>query len=150
MKEPLQSFQKKITDKPEQETIAWLVKQKFIPEYFLQIKERLKNLRETLNTTTAEVNTAEQKLILAGGTDLIVQKALKVKKADVEHLFDSSHLQEIKFENGQCQIGAAVTVTSFAVSKLMQGFFPDLHKYIKLISSTPIRNMAPASGLLRK
>ncbi len=138
----------KITDKPEQETIAWLVKQNFIPEYFLQINERLKHLRETINTAAAEVNTAEQKLMLAGGTDLIVQKALKVKKADVEHLFDSSHLQEIKFENGQCHIGAAVTVTAFAESKLMQGFFPDLHKYIKLISSTPIRNMATMAGNL--
>ncbi len=138
----------KINDKPEQETIAWLVEQKFIPEYFLQIKDRLKILKETINTVATEVSTAEQKLRLAGGTDLIVQKALKVKKADVEHLFDSSHLQEIKFESGQCHIGAAVTVTAFAESKLMQGFFPDLHKYIKLISSTPIRNMATMAGNL--
>jgi xanthine dehydrogenase small subunit len=63
-------------------------------------------------------------------------------------LFDTSHLQEIKFENGQCNIGAAVTVTAFAESKLIQQFFPDLHKYIKLISSTPIRNMATMAGNL--
>ena len=89
-----------------------------------------------------------QKLMLAGGTDLIVQKALIVKKAEVKHLFDTSHLQEIKYENGQCHIGAAVTVTAFAESKLIQDFFPDLKKYIKLISSTPIRNMATMAGNL--
>lgn len=136
----------RINDKPEEETIAWLVKNNFIPEYFLQIKDRLRSLRETISTEA--VNKHEQKLMIAGGTDLIVQKALKVKKAEVEHLFDSSHLQEIKFENGQCHIGAAVTVTVFAESKLIQGFFPDLKKYIRLISSTPIRNMATMAGNL--
>jgi xanthine dehydrogenase small subunit len=138
----------KINDKPEQETTAWLVEHNFIPEYFLQIKHRLTQLRETINATSTALNPVIQKLILGGGTDLVVQKALTVKKAVVEHLFDTSHLQEIKFENRQCHIGAAVTVTAFAESKLMQDFFPDLDKYIKLISSTPIRNMATMAGNL--
>ena len=138
----------KIKDKPEQETIAWLVEQNFVPAYFLQIKDRLIQLRETINTTSKALNPVIQKLILGGGTDLVVQKALTVKKAAVEHLFDKEHLQEIKFENGQCHIGGAVTLTAFAESKLIQQFFPDLHKYIKLISSTPIRNMATMAGNL--
>lgn len=137
----------KINDKPALGTIAWLVDQKFIPEYFLQLKERLRQLKDSMNTEGV-VNVTEQKLILAGGTDLIVQKALKVQKAEVANLFDAGPLQEIKFENGQCHIGAAVTVTAFAESKLIQGFFPDLKKYIKLISSTPIRNMATMAGNL--
>ncbi len=138
----------KINDKPEQETIAWLVEHNFIPGYFLQIKDQLTQLRETINTASTALNPAIQKLILGGGTDLVVQKALTVKKAAVEHLFDTGHLQEIKFENGQCHIGAAVTLTAFAESKLIQDFFPDLKKYIKLISSTPIRNMATMAGNL--
>lgn len=138
----------KINDKPEQETIAWLVEQKFIPDYFLQIKERMIQLRETISKNGPTVNSASQKLILGGGTDLLVQKALTVKKSAVEHLFDNNELQEIIFENGQCHIGAAVTVTAFAESELMQGFFPDLKRYIKLISSTPIRNMATIAGNL--
>jgi xanthine dehydrogenase small subunit len=138
----------KINDKPEQETIAWLVEQNFIPEYFLQIKDRLTQLRQKINETASTINPVVQKLVLGGGTDLVVQKALTVKKAAVEHLFDTNHLQEIKFENGQCHIGAAVTVTAFAESKLVQQFFPDLQKYIKLISSTPIRNMATMAGNL--
>ena len=138
----------KINDKPEQETIAWLVDHNFIPDYFLQIKDRLTQLREKINETATEVNPVTQKLMLAGGTDLVVQKALTVKKAEVEHLFDTGYLQEIKFENGQCYIGAAVTVTAFSESKLIQGFFPNLQQYIKLISSTPIRNMATMAGNL--
>lgn len=138
----------KVNDKPNQETTAWLVKHNFIPEYFLQIKDRLTQLRETINSTSKALNPVIQKLVLGGGTDLVVQKALTVKKAAVEHLFDTSHLQEIKFENGQCYIGAAVTVTAFAESKLVQQFFPELPAYIKLISSTPIRNMATMAGNL--
>jgi xanthine dehydrogenase small subunit len=138
----------KVNDKPGQDTIAWLVDQNFIPGYFLQIKDRLAQLREKINETASTINPVVQKLILGGGTDLVVQRALTVKKAAVEHLFDKSHLQEIKFENGQFHIGAAVTVTAFAESKLMQQFFPGLHKYIKLISSTPIRNMATMAGNL--
>jgi xanthine dehydrogenase small subunit len=138
----------KINDKPEQETIAWLVEQNFIPAYFLQIKERLTQLREKINEMASTINPVVEKLVLGGGTDLVVQKALTVKKSAVEHLFDTSHLQEIKFKNEQCHIGAAVTVTAFAESKLVQQYFPDLHKYIKLISSTPIRNMATMAGNL--
>ena len=138
----------KINDKPEQETIAWLVEHNFIPGYFLQIKERLTQLREKINETTSTINPVIQKLILGGGTDLVVQKALTVKKTAAQHLFDKTHLQEIKFENGQCHIGGAVTVTAFAESKLMQQFFPRLQQYIKLISSTPIRNMATMAGNL--
>ena len=137
----------KINDKPEEETIVWLVKQNFIPEYFLQIKERLKNLRETI-TASAIKNNEEKTLMLAGGTDLIVQNALKVKQSVVEHLFDTNNLQGIKIENGLVHIGAAVTLTAFAESELIQQIFSDLKKYIKLISSTPIRNMATMAGNL--
>ncbi len=136
----------KVNDKPEQETITWLVEQKFIPEYFLQIKKRLTELRQTLKKPD-EVTLAD-KVMLGGGTDLVVQKALAVKKSDVVHLFDDSALQQIKLENGQCHIGAATTVTAFAESEIIQNFFPDLKKYIKLISSTPIRNMATMAGNL--
>ena len=52
--------------------------------------------------------------MLGGGTDLVVQKALAVKNSDIVHLFDDNSLQQIKFENGNCHIGAATTVTAFA------------------------------------
>jgi len=134
----------KLNDKPKQETVAWLVKQKFIPEYFLKIKDRLKQLNESTGETAT--NTAGQKLMIGGGTDLVVQKALTVKKSALQHLFDAGGLREIKLQDGQCYIGGAVTVTAFAESELIQEIFPDLEQYIKLISSTPIRNMATMAG----
>jgi xanthine dehydrogenase small subunit len=78
----------KMNDKPGKETIAWLVKKKFIPEYFLQIKDRLIQLRET---AAQQANGhSEQGLMIGGGTDLIVQKALTVKRSSVQHLSDNS------------------------------------------------------------
>ncbi len=136
----------KLNDKPTKETMTWLVQQNFVPAYFLEIKDRVKKLQETnLGSLSAP---SDEQLVIGGGTDLVVQKALEVKKATVYNAFDSPGLQEISVINGKCYIGAAVTITSFTESKLLQDIFPDLHKYIKLISSTPIRNMATMGGNL--
>ncbi|HMU08399.1 MAG TPA: FAD binding domain-containing protein [Ferruginibacter sp.] len=133
-----------LNDKPEKETTSWLVKNNFIPEYFVTIKERLLQLRETKEEQPE--NDATQQMIIGGGTDLVVQKALTVKRSATQHVLDAGDLKEIKFENGQCHIGGAVTVTAFAESELIRGIFPNLATYIKLISSTPIRNMATMAG----
>lgn len=138
----------KLADKPEMHTVKWLVEQKFIPDYFLKIEERLQSLQKTTGTATAAGNTPAQKLIVGGGTDLIVQKALRVKRSSVQHLFDTSNLKQIVMQGNQCHVGAAVTVTAFAESDLIQRFFPHLKKHIKLISSTPIRNMGTIAGNL--
>lgn len=131
-------------DKPENETTGWLVKNKFIPEYFITIKERLLQLREA-EAEQPENDTTRQ-VIIGGGTDLVVQKALTVKRSATQHVLNAGDLKEIKVENGQCYIGGAVTVTAFAESELIRGFFPNLAAYIKLVSSTPIRNMATMAG----
>ncbi len=136
----------KVSGKPDQQAIGWLVENNFIPSYFRDIKERLQKIKQTVVPDDGGATT--EKLNIGGGTDLVVQKALTVKRSSPNHLFDTKHLQEIKMENGECHVGAAVTVTAFAESNLVKGFFPDLGKYIKLVSSTPIRNMATMAGNL--
>lgn len=138
----------KMESKPEQDSIAWLVENNFLPVYFLQVRERVQQLRENLSGTAIPADAAQDKMMVGGGTDLVVQKSLAVKKATVHHLFDASFLRGISLENGQCHVGASVTVTEFAESTIIRGFFPDLAKWIKLISSTPIRNMATMAGNL--
>ena len=137
----------KMSDKPVQGTIDWLVSHDFIPAYFSGIKERLLQLRESISKTISP-GILSEKIMIGGGTDLIVQKPHAVKKTSVEHLFDTGDLKGISLEDGHCHVGASVTVTEFAESKLINGFFPDLARYIKLISSTPIRNMATMAGNL--
>lgn len=138
----------KMEKKPQVNSIEWLVKNGFIPGYFTEIRGRLKQLRETISAFAAKENLSEPGVMIGGGTDLVVQRALAVKRSSVQHLFDTGHLNDIRVENNRCHIGGAVTVTAFAESELIQSFFPGLKKYIKLISSTPIRNMATMAGNL--
>lgn len=138
----------KMEKKPQANSIEWLVKNGFIPGYFTEIRGRLKQLRETISAFAAKENLSEPGVMIGGGTDLVVQRALAVKRSSVQHLFDAGHLNDIRVENNRCHIGGAVTVTAFAESELIKRFFPGLKKYIKLISSTPIRNMATMAGNL--
>ena len=134
-----------LAEKPKSNTTEWLIKNNFIPGYFISIKQRLLQLRNETGNHTFKINDS---LIIGGGTDLIVQKHSQVKKAAINNFFDNSDLRQITLENDKCVIGASVTVTEFAESSIIQNIFPDLGKYIKLISSTPIRNMATMAGNL--
>ncbi len=136
----------KVAEKPTDKTTEWLVENGFIPDYFLNIEQRLKELREQL--TPKEESPFNGEIILGGGTDLLVQKHYAVKKATTVHLFDDKNLKNISLQEGEVHIGASVTVTAFAESTLIKGLFPDLAKHVKLVSSTPIRNMATLAGNL--
>ena len=135
----------KLGEKPKFNTTEWLIKNSFIPGYFTDIKERLAQLRAEGDEHAPQKNGS---LIIAGGTDLVVQQHREVKKGSINNFFDRISLKGITLENDKCVIGASVTVTEFAESPIVQNIFPDLEKYIKLISSTPIRNMATMAGNL--
>ncbi len=135
-----------IAEKPTEKTTEWLVENGFIPDYFLNIEERLKDLRQQL--IPKETVALNGETILGGGTDLLVQKHHAVKKATTIHLFDDKRLKNISLQDGKIHIGASVTVTAFVESPIIQGLFPNLAKHVKLVSSTPIRNMATLAGNL--
>jgi xanthine dehydrogenase small subunit len=122
-----------------------LIKNNFIPAYFLNIKERLFQLQNEREDHAPKENGS---LIIGGGTDLVVQKHSQVKRSVIDNFFDNNSLKGITAEGDKIMIGASVTVTEFAESPIIQNIFPELEKYIKLISSTPIRNMATMAGNL--
>ena len=134
-----------LIDRPKTNTEEWLVKNRFIPAYFIDIKRRLLELKTEIVDHSPKTNGS---LIIGGGTDLIVQKHGEVKKASIKNFFDNRDLKEITLESNKCAIGGSVTATEFSASPIIQNIFPDLKKYIKLISSTPIRNMATMAGNL--
>lgn len=135
----------KLAERPDNTTTDWLVENNFIPRYLINIKERLVKLKNDQGNHRPQVEGA---LIMGGGTDLIVQKHSAIKRSAANYLFDAVDLKDISFEGDKCRIGASVTVTEFAESPIIQNIFPDLDKIIKLISSTPIRNMATMAGNL--
>ncbi|GAB4091503.1 FAD binding domain-containing protein [Flaviaesturariibacter terrae] len=143
---------RRITDdvqgKPSEGTLAWLVQEGFLPPYFARVEERLKNLRSVpAENVPAQAETAGA-LFVGGGTDLVVQRPHTVAASNVHLLYDDPSLKGIDYTDGQLRFGGAVTVTQLLESEVVNRFFPQLAAHLKLVSSTPIRNMATLGGNL--
>lgn len=87
--------------------------------------------------------------LLSGGTDLLVQRLDELRAQPVRLLFDQNGRRGIRHEGegvGRVVLGAATTASQLLESELMRGLLPRLPEYIKLVSSTPIRNMGTVAG----
>lgn len=133
----------KITDalknKDTENTVKWLVENKFIPGYFTDIPKRI----EDLNPIKEKLNKA---ILIGGGTDLYVQKHDQLVDIDVDLVAHQNSLRYITAENGICTIGGGTTVTDLLESELFNSFFSNLSDHIKLVSSSPIRNISTLAG----
>jgi xanthine dehydrogenase small subunit len=124
------------------EAMEWLVENKFLPNYFLAIPEKLKKI-----TPANAVAVRESGYIIAGGTDILLQDPEGALAADsVNLVYGASEYSMIKFEDGTCHIGSTVTIKDLKESKELRNYFPKLGDYLKLMASTPIRNMATVGG----
>ena len=112
-----------------------------LPYYFKNIKKRLASF-----STNGILKREKASKFLGGGTDLYVQQAEHMTYADIDFLFDRAELNGITQEGNKCFIAASSTVTDLLESSIFQKFFPQIKKFTKLISSTPIRNMATVAG----
>lgn len=125
-----------------EEPATYVSRKQILPPYFLGIKERLRKLSLATNGFLKE----ERFRFVGGGTDLYVQQHDEIKKESTRFLLQQEALKGIYREENRCLIGGAATVTDLAESEILQACFPKLKQYIKLISSTPIRNMATIAG----
>ena len=120
---------------------VFAAKQKILPGYFATIRERLQNLMNgQLIVHRSPV------AVVGGGTDLYVQKHDELTHADIHFVFDNPELNGITNHGNKCILGPSVTVTDLQSSPVIREYFPAFHRYAKLISSTPIRNMATIAG----
>ncbi len=139
------SISQQLSQKDSAQPLQWLIKQGFLPAYIAEIEGRLQQLQAQhapISTTT------KSKEIIGGGTDLLVQRPEEIAEASLQHYFDHPELQAIRQEGQQCIIGAAATAEDIRSNPLMQSLFPRLHDFMKLVSSTPIRNMGTVGGNL--
>ena len=128
-----------LSDKSEKETLDWLITQKFIPSYFNQIPEML-------NALSKGENNSQNGTVVGGGTDLYVQKHDQLINQDVDLISDSPDLNFIEIDNGLCKVGAGTTATDLMESDIFISAFPRLKDHLKLVASSPIRNMATLGG----
>jgi xanthine dehydrogenase small subunit len=132
-------------ERKNEEAITFLTQKNILPSYFTSIKERLYALQQKTNgvfTTDHSPLTT----IVGGGTDLYVQKHDEMKDAAIRFLFDQPELNGITKEGNKCIVRPSATVTDLKNSTIIQNAFPGFDRYAKLVSSTPIRNMATIAG----
>jgi xanthine dehydrogenase small subunit len=147
--------------------LSTAIEKEIVPAYFSGIKNRLEDLRNAPDEDSAKVNTHAEKFgvtdksdggypktiiktakpFVGGGTDLYVQNPEEmVYASEAENLFDDSHLRFITETDEFIEIGASTVVTDLLESEAFNRLFPNLYKHLKLVSSTPIRNMATLAG----
>ncbi len=111
-----------------------------VPDYFDGIPQRLAGINSLPQQEAASVS------FVAGGTDVYVQRPDAMAEAASAHLLYDDDLRGIRDLGHSIEIGASATVTDLLESPIMHAAFPDLYKHLKLVSSTPIRNMATLAG----
>ncbi len=126
-----------------EEATVFVARKKILPEYFTGIKKRLQSLLATqLPTPNSNLLTHT----VGGGTDLYVQKHEEMSNAAIRFVFDHPELNGIRKEGNKCIIGPSATVSDLKASPIFNEAIPEFHRYAKLVSSTPIRNMATIAG----
>lgn len=121
--------------------LTFAIDRKIVPSWFESISERLKEFQSA--PTEKHTN---KRPVVSGGTDVYVQRPEAYFHSDITTFFDMPTLKEIFDINDRIEIGGAATVTDLMESKLLSDHFPKLHQQLKLVSSTPIRNMATVGG----
>ena len=130
--------------------MVFAIDEQVVPKYFADIAARLKALGKSKwvddLAPSRPLTQAVPTRFVGGGTDVYVQKPDTMAETDSAHLFYDQNLRGIRDTDGYIEIGGSATVTDLLESSVMQSIFPDLYKHLKLVSSTPIRNMATLAG----
>ncbi len=131
-------IENKLQEKANNDSISWLIKEGFIPDYFETISQKLKALDPKALTTEGR--------IVANGTDLYVHNADQLSEEPVHLIGENEALKGIEFTDSRCTIGVNTTVTELRNNDRLNLLFPKLKSFLKLVSSEPIRNMGTLGG----
>ncbi len=129
----------KVVSLPYTNRLQALVEGTYVPAYFLEIADMLYRIKPRA------FNTKEGTLV-AGGTDLYVRKSDILSENEVNLVAHKSQFTGITFYRDRCIIGAETTVSDLYDNSAMHTYFPEIHEYLKLVSSDQIRNMATVAG----
>ncbi len=120
-----------------------LVEKKILPEYFIGIPDRLNEIE---NTFDKEKNISPEGFVVAGGTDLFVQKWETLLSSEVKFISSTVDGKHITIDKNICTLKASTTIAEIEESELLQKHFPKLAESLKYFGSKPIRNRATVGG----
>ena len=126
------------------DSLDFCIENKVLPPYFSNIKNRL----ATINKSILPINHNGHAHFVGGGTDLYVQKHDDMTDADIHFVLNGSTLRGGKIVGEYFEINSSATVTDLKNSEVLNAHFPNLQQHLKLVSSTPIRNIATIAGNL--
>jgi xanthine dehydrogenase small subunit len=129
----------------DQNRISHLVEWKILPDYFLEIPARLKALETKISEETPPQG-RKTGIIVAGATDLYVQRPEELHDEDLEFVSQRSHLTGIRKNGNWLFIGAGTTVEEMKQDTLINEYFPGIRAHLNLVSSTIMRNRATLAG----
>lgn len=125
----------------ENNSLKTLVENNFLPEYFLEIPARLKEL----NYKEIRIYSSGENFIAAGCTDLFLQKENQLIEKGIE-LISSNKTQKIWEDRNFIYIKANTTVNEIRNSSILQKYFPEIKNHFELFGSYQIRNRATLGG----
>ncbi|MDZ7765965.1 MAG: FAD binding domain-containing protein [Melioribacteraceae bacterium] len=131
-----------LKDVNEQNHISYLIEKNVLPEMFLDIESRLKEIK----LDQVEAN-EKSSIFIGGGSDLFIQRPDDLLERNVTFL-DQKHLNYIVENNNRIELGGGTTFEEFKQSAILQKIIPTLERDIDLIASLPIRNSATIGGNL--
>ncbi|MFW5747632.1 MAG: FAD binding domain-containing protein, partial [bacterium] len=142
-----------------EDRIDALIEEGFLLPYFKEIPERIKTLSLTggpessrerpgvKDAAETEIPDAEQvRYIVAGGTDLLVQRPESLIDAPLKLLADREEMSGIIIEDDAVKIGAAVPMEDLFGNEVLARTLPRLKEYLHLIAASPIRQRATLAG----
>lgn len=137
-----------MSERGNDDPLEYAASHSILPTYFKDVKGLLHSLKEEISNSVLISGKAsgDETRILAGGTDLYVQSHEEMEDRDPAIIVPSDETRSVLLRNNEVHIGPAVTVNTFFDSKIIQEIFPSFREYRKLVSSTPIRNMATIAG----
>ncbi len=134
-----EALEKNIRDRDDR--IPGLVEYGVLPEYFLSIADRIRELKSAPSGPGRE-----GEVVVAGGTDLFVQKPEELLESPLFFLSGRRDLDYVREEDGSLRVGSAITLEDFRLHPLVNRHLPAMREDVLLHSSTILRNKATLSG----
>nr|GFC23855.1 xanthine dehydrogenase [Tanacetum cinerariifolium] len=114
------SLAAELAARPGTDELKWLSEKQFVPSYFEKMPAQLAALR--------------------------AERLDELRQQPVRLLFDQTGRRGVRQDGARVVLGAATTASQLLESEVMRSLLPRLPEYLKLVSSTPIRNMGTVAG----
>jgi xanthine dehydrogenase small subunit len=127
---------------PNKDHLRHLVACGVVPEYFLGIPERLRSLEAPGRMPRRSEKTS----VVAGGTDLFVQRPGQMLEGQLSFLSSTPGYRDVRIEKERLILGAGVSMEEVKDIPELKDQLPGLADELSLIASAPIRRRATLGG----